>query len=64
MTDETESSPCEKCRTPVAGYIAEYCCNGHECGCMGRPIEPCWCEKCWIAWEAESKKRAAEFVQR
>ncbi|WP_179087393.1 hypothetical protein [Paenibacillus odorifer] len=28
-------------------YEPEYCCNGRECGCMGLPIEPPLCEKCW-----------------
>lgn len=65
MTDvplrtETESDPCEKCGTPVIGWVDERCCDGRECGCMGRSTTPCWCEKCWDAWEADSKQRAAE----
>ena len=34
---------CEICGKPVDGYIPEYCCNGMDCGCMGRPINPCIC---------------------
>jgi hypothetical protein len=53
--------PCEKCGAAVHGYVAEYCCNGQECGCMGRPLEPCWCQKCWNEYDADAKRRAAEF---
>lgn len=44
---------CELCdKNPVPDYVPEYCCTsinlGEEgCGCMGRPIEPCVCDKCW-----------------
>lgn len=34
---------CLICERPVPGYVPEYCCDGHECGCMGRPINPCVC---------------------
>lgn len=63
LSTDLESEPCEKCGTPVVGYVAEYCCNGRECACMGWPVEPCWCEKCWAQWEADSKKHADEFIQ-
>jgi hypothetical protein len=53
------SDPCEKCGKPVHGYVEERCCDGRECGCMGLPVTPCWCEECWAKWEAESKARAA-----
>jgi hypothetical protein len=23
------------------------CCDGRECGCMGMPVEPPYCGKCW-----------------
>lgn len=23
------------------------CCSGHECGCMGQPTEPPYCQECW-----------------
>ena len=26
-------------------YTPEFCCDGRECGCMGRPIEPPLCSK-------------------
>lgn len=25
----------------------EYCCNGRECGCMGKPIDPPLCDACF-----------------
>lgn len=28
---------------PVSDYEPEFCCNGFECGCYGRPINPCVC---------------------
>lgn len=35
--------PCLICGKPVPGYVAEYCCSGYMCGCMGQPIDPCTC---------------------
>ena len=40
-------SKCEECGVDVPGYEPQICCSGHECGCMGRPVEPCLCAKCW-----------------
>ena len=37
---------CLKCGTEI-DYEPEYCCNGRECGCMGKPLEPPLCEECW-----------------
>lgn len=34
---------CFVCGTPVPDYEPEYCCDGRECGCMGKPIEPPLC---------------------
>lgn len=56
-----ESDPCERCHAPVYGYVARYCCNGHECACMAMPIEPCWCDDCWKAYTEEAEGRA-EFM--
>jgi hypothetical protein len=54
---------CEKCGIHnVYGWVYERCCDGRECGCMGRPITPCWCEDCWARYDAEAKVRAAEFA--
>lgn len=36
---------CIICNKPVPDYKPEYCCSGHDCGCMGQPIEPCTCSK-------------------
>lgn len=38
---------CINCGAPVDNYEPEYCCDGRECGCFGRPIEPPVCDKCW-----------------
>ena len=35
--------PCMICEKPVPNYDPTYCCNGHDCGCMGMPINPCVC---------------------
>lgn len=24
----------------------QYCCNGRDCGCYGKPIDPWLCKKC------------------
>ncbi len=37
--------PCLICGKPVADYDPQYCCNGFECACMGRPTNPCVCSK-------------------
>ena len=37
--------PCEICATPVFDHTPEYCCNGSDCGCLGRTIYPCVCSK-------------------
>lgn len=44
---EEKGEPCLICQRPIVGYVPEYCCAGasNECGCMGRPIEPCVCSK-------------------
>lgn len=47
--------PCEGCGAPVFGYVEDRCCDGRECGCMGKPMTPCWCAECWTKWEARSK---------
>lgn len=41
----TEFGQCLICLRKVPDYIAEFCCGGHECACMGQPIEPCICSK-------------------
>jgi len=36
---------CEICKTEIE---IKYCCSGHECGCMGLPIDPPVCsDKCY-----------------
>lgn len=39
---------CIVCGAFVEGFKYRLCCNNFDCGCMGRPLEPCICsEKCW-----------------
>lgn len=41
---------CEYCGEFVRGFEYEMCCSGRDCGCMGKPIEPCLCSpECWEA---------------
>ena len=48
MTHQNEKGEnCEKCGVFVPGFEYQGCCSGHECGCGGRPIEPCLCVGCW-----------------
>jgi hypothetical protein len=42
---EERSEPCLICQRPVYGYEPQMCCSGHECGCMGQPMNPCVCSK-------------------
>ncbi len=57
MSDEQTVDPCEKCSAPVYGWIEERCCDGRECGCMGLPCTPCWCDKCWDLWRADALRQ-------
>lgn len=48
MDDKDGYDFCDVCDKPVYGYEAQYCCNGRDCACGGRPLEPCICSKdCW-----------------
>lgn len=40
---------CFCCKTKMPDFEPQYCCNGHECGCYGYPIEPPICSA--ICWE-------------
>lgn len=43
-----DGEECECCGKFVEGFKYQMCCSGHECGCMGMPIEPCICsQECW-----------------
>jgi len=40
---------CEGCNKEMKAqkdYEHEHCCSGFECGCMGLPINPIFCDKC------------------
>lgn len=49
MSEELIGEHCESCGDFVKGFEYQGCCDGRECGCMGKPIEPCLCDKkeCW-----------------
>lgn len=36
---------CIVCGEIVSDYKPEYCCDGRNCGCMGKPLEPPICSK-------------------
>ena len=39
---------CWCCKKPMPDWEPQMCCNGRECGCYGKPIEPPLCsKKCW-----------------
>lgn len=43
--------PCDICGKDIQvedDYKSEYCCSGldNQCGCMGKPINPVFCEEC------------------
>ena len=45
---EITGEDCEACGKFVEGFEYKMCCSGHECGCMGQPMEPCVCsQECW-----------------
>lgn len=60
LTSDESVDPCEKCGTPVYGWVDERCCDGRECACQGRSITPCWCDKCWQDWEARRERDWSE----
>lgn len=48
---------CDICGKIVIGYKPQLCCNGFECGCMGKPVEPCVCsDECFEKLKVESRK--------
>ena len=38
---------CEICGDDLSNYEPKYCCNGQDCGCQGRTIDPPLCHKCY-----------------
>lgn len=67
---------CMVCNAPI-DYEPEYCCNGRDCGCYGRPINEPLCDECdnrlatmsledLRRWQHSSKpcKRKPRFVNR
>lgn len=44
-----KSFECYACRKEIQvedDYEPEYCCSGANCGCMGSPINPVFCDEC------------------
>ena len=52
--------PCIKCGA-IIDYDPEFCCNGNECGCGGKPIHiplcSKWYDKYWKAHDDELRER-------
>jgi hypothetical protein len=47
---KTVECDCMVCGKPLENYDPKMCCNGHDCGCMGRPTQPPICSgECWDA---------------
>ena len=50
-TTEAEMSKganCEVCGVFIPDYEPQYCCRSFDCGCGGRPIDPCVCgDECY-----------------
>lgn len=49
-------SACGKDCLAPKDYEPEGCCSGRECGCMGREINPVFCDKCEEKFMNYSKK--------
>ncbi len=49
VKSDEERYACVNCGTLLpADYDPAYCCNGHDCACMGRETNPMVCsEKCF-----------------
>jgi len=44
---ERKGENCMNCGSFVEGFEYQTCCSGRNCGCLGMPIEPCFCsEEC------------------
>lgn len=55
---------CEHCQKPVCDYTPQICCDGFQCGCMGRPTEPCVCStECWNALLNHRQMTAEKVTQ-
>jgi hypothetical protein len=40
------------------------CCSGHECGCMGQPIDPPFCsDECQREWSSNRKSVTIPFEE-
>lgn len=53
---------CEICEIDLVNYDPQYCCSGHECGCMGQPNNPPVCSsKCYDIllkmWDTDTYSR-------
>lgn len=58
MSEETETVTCMICGKQFE-MVVRYCCDGHECGCMGRPIDPPICDsECWKAFKTADRTLA------
>jgi len=45
-------------------YETEYCCDGIDCGCYGRPIHPPICnDECNEEWNRRSREDIVKFLK-
>ena len=52
----SEHETCLQCGKPVPDFEYTYCCSSYDCGCGGRPIEPCICsEECWESFMSPNR---------
>lgn len=51
---------CMNCKHPFFGPEPTYCCNGHECGCIGMPIDPVVCSA--ECFDSLINKRYEHFI--
>ncbi len=48
LAEDAPDYTCIVCDKPLPDYVPQGCCSGHECGCLGMPIEPPVCsEECF-----------------
>ncbi|API92701.1 MULTISPECIES: hypothetical protein [unclassified Virgibacillus] len=43
-------------------YKPEFCCDGHECGCCGEPINPMFCDDCERCFIGEPSKYDGDIL--
>ena len=52
---------CKTCRDDF--YIFHHCCSGHQCGCMGYPVQVSYCCKCNADGAKEPREEMRHIVK-